>query len=230
MMGGMGGALMGGAMQGVTDMLNSALGAVFARQERKAQQNFAARMFENRYQMTVRDLRKAGLNPMLAVTGGALGGGSVPSTAQASRSPIRSDVMSAARIGALMREEYNRLQGETMRAGAQADLADEQARTTQASRAHVVSEAKNAAELRKQQAVATALENKLRAADAAFYGSPTGGWLRGAKRVLETVPAWLGGAGAGAVSAYGTSRGLEEMRRSYEQRKGRKPGIGKRRR
>lgn len=55
--------------------------SIFNAKQAKKQRRWAKRMYENRYQMTMRDMEKAGLNPILAYQQGA---GSVPSGASAS--------------------------------------------------------------------------------------------------------------------------------------------------
>lgn len=65
----------------------SALGAGSAKELLAEQQKWARKRFQSRYQSTVRDMIKAGLNPILA---GEVGGGSVPSVPSAE--PLRQDV------------------------------------------------------------------------------------------------------------------------------------------
>lgn len=70
-----GGALIGGAF----DIAGGILGGSSAADEARKQRQWSARQYAKRYQVAVKDLEAAGLNPMLAYMGqGAAGGGSVP--------------------------------------------------------------------------------------------------------------------------------------------------------
>lgn len=72
----MAGAAIGGAVIGaVSDGLNTLASAMMAAKARK----WAKKMYKHRYQYTMEDMRKAGLNPMLAMRTGVSGG--VPSAA-----------------------------------------------------------------------------------------------------------------------------------------------------
>lgn len=75
-----GSAVIGGGM----DILGGILGGNSAADEARKQRQWSARQYAKRYQVTVEDLKKAGLNPMLAYMGhGGVGAGSVPSGAAA---------------------------------------------------------------------------------------------------------------------------------------------------
>jgi len=85
MAGGMGWGMIA---QGITDMGNSGLGAYFADKQAQKQRDWEQHMYQNRYRMAVKDLYRAGLNPILAA--GGLGGGGVPSGASAQAPNMRS--------------------------------------------------------------------------------------------------------------------------------------------
>lgn len=73
-----GGAIIGGA----ADLVGGLIGGASSAHEARKQREWEKRMYESRYQMTVKDLEKAGLNPMLAYMGqGGVGAASVPSGA-----------------------------------------------------------------------------------------------------------------------------------------------------
>lgn len=97
-----GGAAIGPLIGGMTDYLSHQFSAAQSNKQRR----FAREMYEKRYQMTVADLKKAGLNPILAVGGGPGVGPGVTSAGQFS--PSRGspgDVMGGAVRGARLSKE-----------------------------------------------------------------------------------------------------------------------------
>lgn len=79
----MAGAAIGAAIgAGATSALESGLGAYFANRESNQAWDRTKAIYERRYQWTMNDMRKAGLNPILAYQQGASGGAAVPQTSQ----------------------------------------------------------------------------------------------------------------------------------------------------
>lgn len=74
----LGGAILGGA----AGIGGSAISAKAMRHEGKRQRKFAKKMYQNRYKYTMADMKRSGINPILAAQQG-LGGGSSPTAAQA---------------------------------------------------------------------------------------------------------------------------------------------------
>lgn len=72
------GMLLGGAALGG---LNSVLGIGASAADAALQYHFAKKMYQHRYRWAMNDMKKAGLNPVLAANGGSVAGmGSAPST------------------------------------------------------------------------------------------------------------------------------------------------------
>ena len=65
----------GAAIGAVSDMIGGFIKINAAKKAAKQQQKFAQTMYENRYAMTMADMRRSGLNPILAAN---LGGGNFP--------------------------------------------------------------------------------------------------------------------------------------------------------
>lgn len=72
------GSIVGAGM----DLLGGALSGSASAKAAKNQREWEQHMYQNRYRMAMKDLKRAGLNPIMAV-GGGLGAGSVPSGATA---------------------------------------------------------------------------------------------------------------------------------------------------
>ena len=92
---------------------SSLIGGLFSARQAKSQMRFQRDMYKQRYQFQVEDLKKAGLNPMLAyqqaapaAPAGAMGQMEAP------------DVASAARVGMLMKAEKEKIQQEAATAKA----------------------------------------------------------------------------------------------------------------
>ena len=123
MMGGFGGgAMLGGAMGGLTDMLGTAASGVgqliaqsHARTQARKQREFLHYMDSTKYQRAVSDLKAAGINPILAALGGGGSGGAGAAAATATGGVTASrgsGVMSSARMGALMQAEIRKATAE----------------------------------------------------------------------------------------------------------------------
>lgn len=74
------------AIAGILQLAGTERQGTLSAKEARKQRNFALTLYKNRYQLTMEDMRKAGLNPILAA-GAGLGGGSIPSSAAASMPP-----------------------------------------------------------------------------------------------------------------------------------------------
>lgn len=82
-------------------------GATANRQNRKEafkNRQFQEKMSNTSYERSVADMKKAGLNPLLAYT---QGGASTPSGGQASNSDITTGIQASARMGTLERQQIN---------------------------------------------------------------------------------------------------------------------------
>ena len=238
---GAGGGAWGAIAQGATQALDAGLTAAFQSKEARKARRWAAEMYQQRYQWTMADMRKAGLNPILAYRQGA---GSFPSMGGSPSGPggrVKGDYAVTAKQMALMNAEESRIRADAWQKNSAAALASEQlyrSKEEQATirelRPHLVNEAASAARLRHSEALAREFELPLRRADAEYYLTDEGKQLRHLQRIMETAPSWLGGAAAGALLGGGTTawqsrqriKQLEEEMR----RRRRKPGIGRRRR
>lgn len=124
------------AAQGVTDMANAGLSAYFANRETNQSWQRQKAIMKSRYTWMVGDLKRAGLNPILAL-GGNPGGGSAPSTPGVS--PSTSNYVASAREGQeiglrrqVVDEQVKNIQADTLTKQAQAGLIAEQARSAKA--------------------------------------------------------------------------------------------------
>lgn len=99
------GALIAAGGSFITGMLNNS--AASSRQEDA--QNFSAEQYANRYQTTVKDMRAAGLNPMLAYSQGA---GNAPTSAAASSAGMP-DIGSSFTQGGLASAQRAQMQAQT---------------------------------------------------------------------------------------------------------------------
>lgn len=73
----------GSVIAGIASLGGSAASAGLAAREASKNRKFQKKMYQHRFQYSVKDMRKAGINPILAARGG-LGGGGSPSGSQAS--------------------------------------------------------------------------------------------------------------------------------------------------
>jgi len=133
------GGLIGGAMasQGLSDVASSAMSAYMANRENNQSWQRQKAIMKSRYTWMVGDLKRAGLNPILAVSGGSPPGGSPPTTPGIQGRP--SDLASSAREaqelglrGQVVKEQLNNIQADTRTKEAQAFLVQQQGRSAKA--------------------------------------------------------------------------------------------------
>lgn len=87
--------LVAGALVGAGgSLLSGIFGGESEKAAAKDQRQWEQHMYQNRYRMAVKDLKRAGLNPILAA--GSLGGGGVPSGAAADMSDVGAGIRGAA--------------------------------------------------------------------------------------------------------------------------------------
>lgn len=106
-------------VQALTDMASSGLGAYFANRETNQAWSRQKAMMTRRYQWTMMDMKKAGLNPILAYQQGGTGGAAVPQSSQPSVKT--SDYAASAREGALIGAQLRNLEANTTKTLAEAE-------------------------------------------------------------------------------------------------------------
>ena len=186
----MGGGGWGAVAQIGTDIASSALQAHLSlkmQQRAFTQQN---RFFKQRYQRTMVDMRKAGLNPILAYRQGAgsgapaAGGGGIGGTPQGVRASIHSGLKFKTEMK-ILKAQKDQIESDTFRNYSQAHQAGAMAQTTDEIRAAQVQSA--VAEARRKRAGLPMLE-----ADRDFYGTPAGKWFRFGERVKGLINPFSG--------------------------------------
>lgn len=116
----MAGAAMGMAIgQGVTDMAQSGLGAYFTNRETNQAWSRQKAVYTRRYQWMMNDMKKAGLNPILAYQQGPAGGAAVP---QSSSPHVQgSNYVASAKEAALMGAQLRNIDAQTAKTQAETD-------------------------------------------------------------------------------------------------------------
>ena len=120
------GGMFGGLFGMLGDLTQQGLGNIFAKSEAKKARQFQREIYTNRYQWTVRDLEKAGLNPILAVTGGGMSG-NIPGVAAARPSSAKSSLGDNLIRGGLMAAQKEQLKSSAAAAKAQERFYDAEA-------------------------------------------------------------------------------------------------------
>lgn len=120
------GGLLGGGLSGIGSAISGAGGQASAR----AQMAFQERMYRHRYRYTMQDLRKAGLNPILA---GEVGGGSAPSGAGYTIPNPLESMGNSAKSALFDMANYSLITSQARESAARARAADASARDVTAS-------------------------------------------------------------------------------------------------
>ncbi len=102
------GAAVGAGIGAASDAIKTGVGMAFAKGEAKKQRRWAQDMYQHRYQYTMADMKKAGLNPILAYQQGAGNFGSGASAqAPAGGSSMGSSAAAGVAAERLMQEKKN---------------------------------------------------------------------------------------------------------------------------
>jgi len=108
---------MGG--QALTDMASSGLGAYFANRETNQAWSRQKAVMTRRYQWMMTDMKKAGLNPILAYQQGPSGGAAVP---QSSQPAVKtSDYVASGREAALLGAQLRNIEAQTAKTVAETE-------------------------------------------------------------------------------------------------------------
>ena len=94
-------------MFGLAGLAGSAASAALAAREAKKNRKFQKKMYQNRFQYSVRDMKKAGINP-IAAAGMGLGGGGSPSGSMASMPDMGSAASTAVQSSKVGSENIKR--------------------------------------------------------------------------------------------------------------------------
>lgn len=120
------GAIVGGAAAGAGGgLISGGMQYLYNKKLQQRTHDFQERMSNTQYQRTMADMRKAGLNPILAAK---LGGGGAPPGASASVS--QSDLVSSAKAGASMKPQIALLKAQLEQATTSAEASRQQALRT----------------------------------------------------------------------------------------------------
>lgn len=165
----------------------------------KQQRRWATKMYKNRYQYTMDDMRSAGLNPILAYQQGA---GGPPSGATGQVGDIGGAITGGIERGAGMRLKKGQrslMRKQEEREGSQIGL------NAQLGLAAAAQAGSAAAQQRLYTAQAVVAEGEGPAAmrKGAFDMTPRGGQLRDVNRILDTIGGGSGSSSARAIAGIG---------------------------
>lgn len=170
----------------ISDMAGSAMQQVANFKMLKRQQAHQVGMYKHRYQWTMEDMKKAGLNPILAYRQGT-GSGSPATSGAGASARTGTSYASSAKMASLMKVEKDKIRSEGHRnemlsyqASANAQESVERAESIRQLRPYLVNSALADSQL-KRSSVPRAQ------ADETFYGTKAGQWTRMLQRLLQGV-------------------------------------------
>lgn len=211
----------------LSDAIKTGVGMAFSAKEAKKQRRFAKHMYRHAVQYRMEDLRKAGINPILA---GQMVGG-VPSGSAASMPSAGSGGPQSALAAVRLSEELKNMKAERVLKEEQGRLAKEhwnESRTRQW--LHNAQAEREKATTRATTINRMLTETQLPAAQAQarFDATDFGQFLREARRFVDTIPAvgllGVGAAGGGAaMSARRRRREKQLQKKIRDQQRKRKP-------
>ena len=103
-------AVAGGATQGLGNILSGVMSNEYAKGMQREAHDFAEFMYKHRYQFTMEDMKKAGINPLYMTKGGMAGGTPGGTGGSAASVDIGKGVISSAKQAAAFEQELKNLE------------------------------------------------------------------------------------------------------------------------